>query len=212
MADDIVDWAGKRLRRRANAPAVWDERFEKQHIESWIIDIKARRDGDDESFNSPGNENREFGPVPPGIELANYFDVGVWEVKRDIEEGMVVALEMAHARGGAGGAFRMEVFTDSNSDGIPDKRVARSPRLQKAKEGEWSRWEFIAPGGKIFVGSSWELGTWVYHIKPPGPAGELGEVMYYSRGGPPSHKADRIGKVKITFPGEKIGAGNSPEL
>jgi len=211
MADDIVDWAGKRLRRRANAPVVWEERFEKQHIESWIIEIKERRDGE-EDYIPPVSGNQEIGPALPGIEYADYFDIGVWEVQRKVKNGTVVVLEIAHARGGPAGAFRMEVFSDTDGDGIPDKRVERSPRFEKEKEGAWSRWEFIAPGGKIFVGSSWELGTWVYHIKPPGPAGELGEVMYYSRGGPPSHKADRIGKVKITFPGEKIGAGNSPEL
>jgi len=202
MADDIVDWAGKRLRRRANDPVLWEERFEKQHIESWIIEIKERRDGQDD-FTPAVTGNQELGPALPGIEYADYFDIGVWGVTREVEKGAVVVMKISHARGGPGGAFRMEVFSDTDGDGVPDSRVECSPRFEKEKEREWSQWQFIAPGGKIFVGSSWELGTWVYHIKPPGPGGDLGEVMYYSRGGSPGHKANRIGKVKVSFPGDK---------
>lgn len=199
LADDVVDWAGKRLSRRANAPVVWKERFNKQHIESWIIDIKNRRDRNNTSFPREKEDQPDSDTSLPGTEYADYFDVGVWEVIPPIEKGREVTLEIAHARGGPTGAFRMEVFSDTDSDGIPDKRVARSPCFEKENEGEWSRWKFIAPGGKIFVGSSWDLGSWVYHLRPPWPSGEFGEVMYYSRGGLPSHKAHRIGQIKLSY-------------
>ena len=107
----------------------------------------------------------------------------------------------------------MEAFTDTDGDGLPDTRVARSHRLEKKKAGQWSRWEFTAPGGPLFVGSSWKLGSWVFFAKPPWSGAPLGEVMYYSRGGMPLHRAHRVGKIKLSFPDREGGVdpGSPPK-
>ncbi len=203
LADDVVDWAGKRLRRRANAPVVWDERFRKQHIESWIIAVKSRRDGQLPEETATSGDRPPPGGALPGTEYADYFDIGLWEVTREVPRGQKVVLEMAHAAPGPGGAFRMIVYTDSNGDGLPDRQAAVSPLLEGEQAGAWSRWEFTAPGGPLFVGSSWRLGTWVFYSKSPWIDLPLGEVMYYSRGGMPHHKAHRSGRLKISFPVEE---------
>lgn len=39
LADDIVDWSGRRLNRRANDPVVWGQRFQRQHFESRLIEL-----------------------------------------------------------------------------------------------------------------------------------------------------------------------------
>ncbi len=202
LADDVVDWAGKRLRRRANAPVVWEERFRKQHIESWILEIESRRDGEFSSGNSPSPEGEDISPLP-STEHATYFDRGVWEVKSDVKTGEKVRLEMAHARAGPAGSFSFVVYNDQDRDGVPDKLIARSPRLTGDAVGKWSEWEFTSPGGKLFVGSAWKLDNWVYYLKPPWPGKQLGEVMYYSRGGVPVSRASRITKLKISFPAGK---------
>ncbi len=200
LADDIVDWAGRRLPRRANDPVCWDQRFNVQTFESLIVEV----------LDSEGAAGFQEGVVLPaaGSGLltaetvhATYFDSGVWEVLAPPEKGARVVVEMAHARSGPEGSFRMTAYADEDANGLPDRLIASSPPLASAREGEWSRWEFTAPGGKLFVGSAWDLGIWVYYERDQWPDGRLGEAMYYSRGGIPTSRAHPIiTNLKISFP------------
>lgn len=202
LADDIVDWAGKNLRRRANAPVVWEERFRKQQLESWLVEIKASRGEAEEKDVSAGKTAGLFSRslLIPELEQATYFDVGVWEVLSPPEKGEFVRLEMAHPRAGPPGSFRMVAYADRDGDGLPDEKVAQSLLLESAAPGQWSSWEFNAPGGKLFVGSTWSLGNWVFHGRGSWPGDNFSEIMYYSRGGIPVHTAHRITNLKISFP------------
>ena len=202
LADDIVDWAGKRLRRRANAPVVWEQRFEKQYFESWVIEIKGSRSEEKQAAFSSGKTSTLFQPLLTTQEKqATSFDVGVWEVLEPMKKGERIRLEIAHAREGPLGSFWMEVYTDQNGDGLPDQLEAQSLLLEGTHPGQWSAWEFIAPAEKLFVGRRWKLGNWVYYQRTSWPHKELGEIMYYSRGGLPKHKANPvITNLKISFP------------
>ncbi len=199
LADDIVDWAGRRLPRRANDPVCWRERFRLQSLESVIVEVLDPESGrglEEGKILTPS----ALGPWAEGEEHATYFDSGVWEVIPPPEEGTVVVVEMAHARAGEEGAFRFVVYADTEEDGIPDRLVAESTPLQAERPDQWSRWEFTAPGGRIFVGSRWQLGAWVFHGFPPWPEEGLGETMFYSRGGVPRSRARRISNLRLSFP------------
>ncbi|MDP8237182.1 MAG: glycosyltransferase family 39 protein [Candidatus Erginobacter occultus] len=201
LADDIVDWAGRRLRRRANDPVCWEERFNLQTLESVIVEVidpETGRGMDEGKILTPSN----FGLWAGGEEHATYFDSGVWEVVPPPEEGTGVVVELAHARAGEEGAFRFVVYADTEGDGLPDRLVGESPLLRSERPDQWSRWEFTAPGGRIFVGSRWPLGAWVFIGAPPWPEGGLGETMFYSRGGVPHSRARRITNLRLSFPGK----------
>ena len=205
LADDIVDWAGRRLRRRANDPVCWEQRFHPQEIESLIVEVLDPQTGTglDEGTVLPAGGD---GLLVSGTEHATYFDSGVWALKKSPEKGSRVVLEMAHARPGAEGAFRMVAYADEDSDGSPDRLVASSPLLKGEKAGQWSRWEFVAPGGPLFVGASWPLGSWIYYERGHWPDAGLGEVMFYSRGGIPRNRANPI------FTNLKISRPESPGI
>ncbi len=194
LADDIVDWAGKRLPRRANAPVVWDERMEPQHFESWLVEIKAVK-GKADSPATGGKETAVVSPAFSGdlltdsVEHAGYFDVGVWEVANGWPEGTELKLEMAHAREGDEGSIRLAVFADADGDGVPDGKVAESPLFAVKNPGDWSSWTFAAPRGRYFVGASWPIGNWIYYERGPWTDKTFGETMFYSRGGIPRNKA-----------------------
>ncbi len=198
LADDIVDWAGRNLNRRANHPVCWEERFNVQTLESVIVEVLDPETGlgvDEGRILTP----YDFGLWAEGEEHATYFDVGVWELLSPPEAGTNVILELAHARAGQDGAFRFVVYADTTGDGRPDRLVAESPFFEAERPDRWSRWEFTAPGGRIFVGSRWRLGAWVYHGRGDWPEGNLGEVMFYSRGGIPAGRAHRITNLRVSF-------------
>ncbi len=206
LADDIVDWAGRNLRRRANDPVVWEERFEKQHFETWLVELGPSR-GEGEAAETPevpsGKKiTNSFEPLITGKEIhATYFDVGVWELLTPVEKGVTLKMEMAHSRKGPSGSFRMAVYSDRDGDGFPDKLEAQSPLMEGTEPGQWSGWEFAAPGGRIFLGSSWSLGNWVFYERGAWPQPILGEVMYYARGGIPKNKAHPIiTNLKVSRP------------
>jgi len=201
LADDIVDWAGRRLHRRANDPVCWNQRFNLQTLESVIVEVldpESGRGMDEGKILTPAH----FGLWADGEEHATYFDSGVWEVLPSPEEGTAVVVELAHARAGAEGAFRFVVYADTEGDGLPDRLVGESPLLRSDRPDQWSRWEFTAPGGRIFVGSRWPLGNWVFIGRPPWPEAGLGETMFYSRGGVPRSRARRITNLRLSFPGK----------
>ncbi len=201
LADDIVDWAGQRLPRRANAPVVWDERMEPQRFESWLVEIKAVRGdagGGEAGGAGKAGEGGTAAVVAPSasgglltdsVEHATYFDVGVWEVANGFPAGTVLKLEMAHAKGGDEGAFRLAVFSDADGDGLPDSKAAESPLFAGGSEGDWSSFTFAAPAGRYFVGASWPIGNWIYYERGPWNDKTFGETMFYSRGGIPRNKA-----------------------
>ncbi|HOO77930.1 MAG TPA: glycosyltransferase family 39 protein [bacterium] len=199
LADDIVDWAGRRLSRRANSPVCWEERFRPQTLESLIVEVL-----DPETGAGP-DQGRLLLPAPGdlpvgGVEHADYFDSGFWEVSPPPAAGSAVVVEMAHARPGAEGSFRMAAYADEDGDGLPDRLLAESPLLESERAGEWSRWEFTSPGGRIFVGSRWSLGNWIYYERGRWIDQPLGEVMFYSRGGEPRNKANPIvTNLKVSF-------------
>ncbi len=199
LADDIVDWAGRRLPRRANDPVCWDQRFNLQVLESVIVEVL------DPGTGRGLEEGKILAPSALGLwaegeEHATYFDSGVWEVIPPPAEGTRVVVELAHARAGEEGAFRFVAYADTEGDGLPDRLVAESAPLRAERPDGWSRWEFTAPGGRIFVGSRWQLGAWVFHGFPPWPEAGLGETMFYSRGGIPRNRARRITNLRLTFP------------
>lgn len=196
LADDIVDWAGRRLSRRANDPVCWDQRFNLQTLESVIVEVldpETGRGMEEGKILSPS----ALGPWVSGEEQASYFDSGVWEVVPPPAKGSGVVVEMAHARVGEEGAFRFVVYADTEGDGLPDRLVAESPPQRADRPDQWSRWEFTAPGGRIFVGSRWQLGAWVFIGSPPWPEAGLGETMFYSRGGVPRSRSSRIGNLRL---------------
>ncbi|HPJ72245.1 MAG TPA: hypothetical protein PK636_06150, partial [bacterium] len=97
-------------------------------------------------------------------------------------------------------SFRMAAYADEDGDGLPDRLLAESPLLESERAGEWSRWEFTSPGGRIFVGSRWSLGNWIYYERGRWIDQPLGEVMFYSRGGEPRNKANPIvTNLKVSF-------------
>lgn len=199
LADDIVDWAGRRLPRRANDPVCWDQRFQRQTLESLIVEVLDSETGrgmDEGKILAPSHS----GLWAVGEEHATYFDSGVWEVIPPPEKGASVVVELAHARGGEEGAFRFVVYADTEDDGLPDRLVGESPLLRADAPDQWSRWEFTAPGGRIFVGSRWPLGAWVFIGAPPWPEGGFGETMFYSRGGVPSSRARRLTNLRLSLP------------
>jgi 4-amino-4-deoxy-L-arabinose transferase-like glycosyltransferase len=203
LADDIVDWAGRRLPRRANDPVCWEQRFNLQTLESVIVEVLDPGTGrglEEGKILSPS----ALGLWASGEEHATYFDSGVWEVVPPPAEETRVVVELAHARSGEEGAFRFVAYADTEGDGLPDRLVAESPALRADQPDGWSRWEFTAPGGRIFVGSRWKLGAWVFIGLPPWPEGGLGETMFYSRGGVPRSRARRITNLRLSFP----NAGN----
>lgn len=196
LADDIVDWAGQRLPRRANAPVVWDERMEPQRFESWLVEVKAvRGDAGGGEAGEAGTAAAVVAPSASGglltdsVVHATYFDVGVWEVANGFPAGTVLKLEMAHAKGGDEGAFRLAVFSDADGDGLPDSKAAESPLFAGGSEGDWSSFTFAAPAGRYFVGASWPIGNWIYYERGPWNDKTFGETMFYSRGGIPRNKA-----------------------
>lgn len=202
LADDIVDWAGRRLPRRANDPVLWEQRFNLQTLESVIVEVLDPGTGrglEEGKILTPS----QLGLWAEGEEHATYFDSGVWEVIPPPAEGARVVVELAHARAGEEGAFRFVVYADTEGDGLPDRLVAESAPIRAERPDEWSRWEFTAPGGKIFVGSRWQLGAWVFHGYPPWPEAGLGETMFYSRGGIPRNRARRITNLRLMFPGRE---------
>ncbi len=199
LADDILDWVGRRLPRRANDPVCWDQRFNLQVLESVIVEVidpETGRGMDEGEILTP----LHFGLWAEREEHATYFDSGVWEVIPPPAKGTAVVLELAHARAGEEGAFRFVVYADTDGDGLPDRLVAESPVLRAERPDQWSRWEFTAPGDKIFVGSRWQLGAWVFFGTPPWPEEGLGEIMLYSRRGIPRFRARRISNFRISFP------------
>lgn len=200
LADDIVDWAGRRLPRRANDPVCWDQRFNLQTLESVIVEVldpETGRGMDEGKILTPSH----FGLWAEREEHATYFDSGVWEVTPPPPAGTEVVVELAHARSGEEGAFRFVVYADTDGDGLPDRLVGESSLVRAEKADQWSRWGFTAPGGRIFVGSRWPLGNWVFFGHPPWPEEGLGETMFYSRGGVPRSRARRITNLRLSFPG-----------
>ncbi len=107
----------------------------------------------------------------------------VWRVLPAYARPGKYRLSAQHAASGRVGAFRMVAYADTNDDGVPDKRIGRSPELKAKKSGDWSTWEFKTTLGSLFVGTCWsESETRIYYSKRQ-PEGYLGlsDEVFVSR-------------------------------
>jgi hypothetical protein len=128
--------------------------------------------------------------MPPG------HNVQVWQVAPGSARAGRYELSIQHAAAGAAGAFYCCAWTDTNNDGLPDKEIGRSRLLAAKKAGQWSTWQFSAPGTPLYVGNCWSDRATTrifYQMGGNKPAGftMLGDTVFYSRqfNGVPSGKA-----------------------
>jgi len=129
--------------------------------------------------------------VPPGqVPVSQVLEKGttghrlqVWEVRKPFQPGDAVTVMAQHAASGREGGFNIIAFADRNGDGVPDVEVSRSPYLTGRRGGDWSRWIFPAPSGRLFVGTTWREGSRVYFSRTPWQEGGFSPKMFYSTDG-----------------------------
>jgi len=128
----------------------------------------------------------------------------VWQVVRPFAPGDLVTVTAQHADAGKEGAFHIIAFADRDGDGTPDVEISRSPYLTGRKTGDWSRWSFTAPSGRLFVGTTWREGARVYFARSAWREGGLSPLMFYSSGEMPTlSTSPRSSNLAVTVrPGE----------
>jgi len=109
----------------------------------------------------------------------------MWEMLKPFDSGDEIEVKIQHAVAGRRGGFYMVAYGDKNVDGKPDAELGRSPYLRASKAGEWSRWTFSAPTGKLFIGNTWEDEARVFYERTGWKKKDLSSTMFYSRQGPP---------------------------
>ncbi len=184
--------------------------FNQAEIRTYLENLSEIRD-----FRVPPDE------VPPSHvqgQISTGAFLGVWEFLKPFDPGDEIGVKIQHAAAGRRGGFYMVAYGDRSRDGKPDIELARSPYLRSGKAGEWSRWAFPAPDGKLFVGYAWEDETRIFYERSAWKHNYLSSTMYYtnSHQGPPVLVAGprsinmvvEVAKIKES-PGELNGRNDS---
>ncbi len=151
--------------------------FNQTEIRLYLEDISGTK-----AFRVPSSD------VPPSNvqgQLTTGPFLEMWELLKPFYKGDEIEVKIQHAASGRRGGFYMVAYGDKNGDGKPDAELGRSPYLRASKSGEWSRWTFSAPEGKLFVGNTWEDEARVFYERSGWDKEDLSSTMFYSRQGPP---------------------------
>lgn len=121
----------------------------------------------------------------------------VWQILYDLPQATSIRIRSKHAVAGDKGAFRFTAWCDTDGNGIPDTKIGNSELMIAENKDDWSDWEFVSKGNKVFVGVILEKRNSIYYQyggKLKGYFG-LSNKLFYSK----SPKAIPVNSVQPRY-------------